>query len=113
MNEVRIARLNVSENLDAWSNYHLGLHHMYRFTKEGNAQAPGAHFLIAMIAVAAHSLNGEQDKAKTWASNVRNRRPDANSAQFFASSRSPIPRLEINWQGVCSNWDSNKNLWTS
>ena len=58
---------------------------MYRFTKQGNARAPGAHFLIAMIAVAAHSLNGEQDKAKTWASNVRNRRPDANSAQFFAS----------------------------
>ena len=244
MNEARIARLNVSENLDAWSNYHLGLHHMYRFTKEGNARAtgyfeksvlqdplfarahaglsftsfqdafvsynddpqsaalaarrfaersleldamdpfsnltmgraywldgdlenaldwlnraitlspnyaqghyshafsdvlsggtdtvranvdtalnlspldplvygmfgtlalsyvstgdyqsasnwaekaaraPGAHFLIAMMAVAAHTLNGEQDKANVWACSTKNRRPDANLLQFFAA----------------------------
>lgn len=38
-NEARIARLGVSENLDAWSNYHLGLQQMYRFSPEGNAKA--------------------------------------------------------------------------
>ncbi|MES1201373.1 MAG: transcriptional regulator, partial [Pseudomonadota bacterium] len=27
------------EHLDAWSAYHLGLHHMYRFNKADNAQA--------------------------------------------------------------------------
>lgn len=39
LNEARIARLGVSENLDAWSNYHLGLQHMYRFTRADNARA--------------------------------------------------------------------------
>ncbi len=38
-NEARNARLGVSENLDAWSNYHLGLQQMYRFSHEGNAKA--------------------------------------------------------------------------
>lgn len=41
LNEARIARLSVSENLDAWSNYHLGLQHMYRFTPEDNAVSTG------------------------------------------------------------------------
>jgi TolB-like protein len=38
-NEVRHARLSSPEHLDAWSAYHLGLHQMYRFDREGNAQA--------------------------------------------------------------------------
>lgn len=39
LNEARSARLSVSENLDSWSNYHLGLQHMYRFTLQDNAKA--------------------------------------------------------------------------
>lgn len=38
-NEAQLARLNASENLDAWSAYHLGLHHMYRFSAVDNAKA--------------------------------------------------------------------------
>jgi tetratricopeptide (TPR) repeat protein len=34
LNEARRA-LNSPRNLDAWSAYHLGLHHMYRFTRDG------------------------------------------------------------------------------
>ena len=37
--EAQTARLGVSENLDAWSAYHLGLQHMYRFNRHDNAQA--------------------------------------------------------------------------
>ena len=37
--EAQTARLGVSENLDAWSAYHLGLQHMYRFNRQDNAQA--------------------------------------------------------------------------
>jgi len=37
--EARQARLKAPERLDAWSAYHLGLHQMYRFCKEGNALA--------------------------------------------------------------------------
>ena len=39
LHEARRARLTSPENLDAWSAYHLGLHHMYRFSKDGNARA--------------------------------------------------------------------------
>ncbi|MES2896586.1 MAG: winged helix-turn-helix domain-containing protein [Pseudomonadota bacterium] len=39
LNEARLARLKSPENLDAWSAYHLGLHHMYRFSRDGNALA--------------------------------------------------------------------------
>ena len=34
-----VARLMVTENLDAWSAYHLGLQHMYRFNRKDNASA--------------------------------------------------------------------------
>lgn len=37
--EAEAARLGISENLDAWSAYHLGLQHMYRFNRQDNAQA--------------------------------------------------------------------------
>lgn len=40
-NEARQARLSAPENLDAWQAYHLGLHHLFRFDKAGNAQATG------------------------------------------------------------------------
>ena len=39
LNEAQIASVNLSENMDAWSLYHLGLQHMYRFTKYDNAKA--------------------------------------------------------------------------
>ncbi|HSP97810.1 MAG TPA: winged helix-turn-helix domain-containing protein [Candidatus Dormibacteraeota bacterium] len=39
LHEAALARLTATENLDAWSAYHLGLQHMFRFTREGNAAA--------------------------------------------------------------------------
>ncbi len=39
MHEALLARLTVSESLDAWSAYHLGLQHMYRFNRQDNAAA--------------------------------------------------------------------------
>jgi TolB-like protein len=39
LHEATLARLTVSENLDAWSAYHLGLQHMYRFNRQDNAAA--------------------------------------------------------------------------
>lgn len=38
-NEANQAQLKSPENLDAWSAYHLGLRHMYRFTNKDNARA--------------------------------------------------------------------------
>lgn len=39
MHETARARLRPPESLDAWSLFHLGLHHMYRFTEKDNALA--------------------------------------------------------------------------
>jgi TolB-like protein/Tfp pilus assembly protein PilF len=39
LHEANLARLAVTENLDAWSAYHLGLEHMYRFNRKDNAVA--------------------------------------------------------------------------
>ncbi len=39
LHEANLARLTVTENLDAWSAYHLGLQHMYRFNRTDNAVA--------------------------------------------------------------------------
>jgi len=52
---------------------------------EKAARAPGSHFLIAMIAVIANSLNQNQLKAQYWANNVQSRRSDACQAHFFES----------------------------
>ena len=42
LHEAALARLTVTENLDAWSAYHLGLQHMYRFNRTDNAAAARA-----------------------------------------------------------------------
>jgi TolB-like protein len=39
LNEAKRAQLKSPDNLDAWSAYHLGLHQMYRFSREGAAAA--------------------------------------------------------------------------
>ena len=52
---------------------------------EQAARCPGAHPLIAMIAVGAHTLSGEAEKATYWASNIRDRRPDLTRVHFFQS----------------------------
>jgi TolB-like protein len=41
LHEAALVRLNVSEDLDAWSAYHLGLQHLYRFNRRDNAAAAG------------------------------------------------------------------------
>lgn len=49
------------------------------------AAAPGAHFLISMIALAANALAGRYGQAQFWMDDLRARRPDANAQHFFAA----------------------------
>lgn len=53
-----------------------------RFADEA-ARAPGAHVLIAAIALALNEIAGERTRAKTWAENVRGRNPAMTQAHFF------------------------------
>jgi TolB-like protein/Tfp pilus assembly protein PilF len=50
---------------------------------ERAARSPGAHVLIAMIAVAAHGLAGDEVRAASWAANVRSRNPGLTRFDFF------------------------------
>jgi TolB-like protein len=50
---------------------------------ERAARSPGAHVLIALIAVAAHVLGGDEIRAASWAANVRSRNPALTRSDFF------------------------------
>ncbi len=50
---------------------------------ERAARSPGAHVLIAMIAVAANALAGDDARAAYWAANVRERNGALTRADFF------------------------------
>jgi TolB-like protein/DNA-binding winged helix-turn-helix (wHTH) protein len=50
---------------------------------ERAARSPGAHVLIAMIAAAAHALNGNSSRAALWAANVRGRNAALTREDFF------------------------------
>jgi TolB-like protein len=64
---------------------------------EQAAASPGAHCLIAMIAVAAHGLNDNDAKAQAWAASARARTPDLNSAAFLRAFpfRDPAVRKTV------------------
>jgi TolB-like protein len=52
---------------------------------ERAARSPGAHVLIAMIAAAMQWLAGNEEAAKSWAANVRERRPQMKREDFFSA----------------------------
>jgi TolB-like protein len=49
------------------------------------ATTPGAHYLIAMIALAANGLAGRHDQAARWRQKVRQLKPGATAADYFAA----------------------------
>lgn len=64
---------------------------------ERAARSPGAHVLIAMIAVVAHGLGGDAKRAAAWAANVRERNPALGAADFFRSfpMRDEVTRARV------------------
>jgi len=64
---------------------------------EQAARSPGSHALIDMIAAVANSLNGDQDRAASWAANARRRDPSLTKDHFFAAfpMRQPGARQRI------------------
>jgi DNA-binding winged helix-turn-helix (wHTH) protein len=60
---------------------------------ERAARAPGAHVMIAMVAVAAHALGGDAARAAAWAANVRERNAALTRSDFFRSFPMQPPGL--------------------
>jgi TolB-like protein len=50
---------------------------------ERAANSPGAHALIEMIAAAAHGLNGDETRARTWAASVHQRAEHLDKDDFL------------------------------
>lgn len=49
------------------------------------ATTPGAHYLIAMIALAANGLAGRHDQAARWRQKIRLLKPSATAADYFTA----------------------------
>ena len=49
------------------------------------ATTPGAHYLIAMIALAANGLAGRHDQAARWRQKARKLKPDATAADYITA----------------------------
>lgn len=47
------------------------------------AAAPGSHYLLGMVAAAAHELKGDHSAALRWAEKTKSRRPDATVERFL------------------------------
>ncbi len=52
---------------------------------EKAATAPNSHAMLGYVAVIAHSLNGDAERALYWKSNLQKRRPDITRQLFFES----------------------------
>jgi TolB-like protein len=50
---------------------------------ERAARAPSAHVLIDLIALVAHGMNGDDEKAKAWAASARRRAPSLTKDDFL------------------------------
>ena len=97
LNEAEKARLNSPQALDAWSEYHIGLQHMYRFNRTDNAIAAG-HFERATTAdprfaraFAARSFTSFQSAFLKYSPNYREQ---AENALRFAEKSLEIDSLD-------------------
>lgn len=64
---------------------------------ERAANSPGAHVLIELIAVAAHGMDGNDARARSWAASARQRAPGISSEEFLRAFpfRDPQVRARI------------------
>ncbi len=67
----------------AFTHMALGEHPAAADWAERAARSPGAHVLIAMIAAAAHAIDGNRTRMAAWAANARERNPALGRADFF------------------------------
>ncbi len=95
-NEANSARLAVSEDLDAWSTYHIGLQNMYRFNDSDNKIAANSFDRAIQLdpqfarAYAARSFVAFQSAFMKYAGDVNQHRADARRFGERAVELDPI-----------------------
>ncbi|MBF9029015.1 transcriptional regulator [Rhodobacterales bacterium HKCCE3408] len=109
MHETERARLRPPESLDAWSLYHLGLHHMYRFTGKDNAIAADYFSKATRLdpgfarAFAARSFTSFQSAFVGYGPD---RDPEVENARRFAEKC-----LEIDPVDPFGNFNYGRSFW--
>ena len=109
MHETERARLRPPESLDAWSLYHLGLHHMYRFTGKDNAIASDYFAKATQLdpgfarAFAARSFTSFQTAFMTYSAD---RALEVENARRFAEKC-----LEIDPLDPFGNFNYGRSFW--
>ncbi|WP_375692153.1 tetratricopeptide repeat protein [Pseudooceanicola sp. LIPI14-2-Ac024] len=109
MHETERARLRSPESLDAWSLYHLGLHHMYRFNGKDNAIAADYFARATQLdpgfarAFAARSFTSFQTAFMTY---TPERMVAAEDARRFAEKC-----LEIDPLDPFGNFNFGRSFW--
>jgi hypothetical protein len=66
---------------------------------DGAAATPGAHYLIAMIAMVANGLAGRHYTTTRWRQAVCQRNPDASAVHYFA----PFPTCDIAFKSLITD----------
>ena len=108
--EAEKAKYTLTENLDAWSNYHLGLMHMYRFNAQDNAAA---------TACFERAISLQPDFARAHAGlsfalfqSVFNRYPGTRPDQCReAASRSAARGVELDALDPLANFVMGRSFW--
>jgi TolB-like protein len=109
LNEARHARLTDTKNLDAWSAYHLGLHHMFRFDRRDNAAA---------IALFERALAEDRDFARAHAGlsfthfqNAFMRYTDDPEAEAAKARRCAERAIELDPLDPFANFTMGRAFW--
>jgi TolB-like protein len=97
LHEAERARLTVTERLDAWSAYHLGLQHMYRFNRADNTDAPG------FSRWPSHGTRDSRARMRACRSSI-SRRPSCGTATTCAANS--------NWRDAAPSAASSSTRWT-
>ncbi len=79
----------------AWALIEAGNYDEAAIWADKAARSPGAHFLILMIAVVAHSMRGDISAAETWVRRTRKMRADASVAQFHSAFPFTDPAMRL------------------
>lgn len=108
-NEVRIARRRPASELDAWASFHLGLDHMYRFTRTDNEQA-AEHFRqsLARDPYFSRAMGG---LSFTHFQNVFLRFADDPEAQLAAARDLASSAIEADRLDPFAHFNFGRSLW--
>src|SRR5215469_10652398 len=109
MHEAAQARLSVPDDLDAWSAYHLGLQHIYRFNRADNAAA--AHLFRRAIALDPYFARAHAGLSFVHFQTAFMRYTDDLAGEIHSARRSAERGLELDALDPFVNFTMGRSYW--